>query len=79
MTETSARSAYSQEFFVHMEFESGSTRNEGSALWNLEPSKQTNTVPDLNYIGVDVTTESKEKTHVLCLWTVNEQVFLDQF
>ena len=90
MTESSDKNAYALESYAPMEFDPGSTRNEGVAIYVheslafelLELNIQKDSIPDLNYTEVNCTARNKEKFTVVCLYNspfVNKQDFLDQF
>ena len=90
MTESSDKNAYALESYAPMEFDPGSTRNEGVAIYVheslafelLELNIQKDSIPDLNYTGVNCTARNKEKFTVVCLYnspSVNKLDFLDQF
>ena len=90
MTESSDKNAYALESYAPMEFDPGSTRNEGVAIYVheslafelLELNIQKDSIPDLNYTGVNCTARNKEKFTVVCLYnspSVNKHDFLDQF
>ena len=90
MTESSDKNAYALESYAPMEFDPCSTRNEGVAIYVheslafelLEPNIQKDSIPDLNYTGVNCTARNREKFTVVCFYnspSVNKQDFLDQF
>ena len=90
MTESSDKNAYALESYAAMEFDPGSTKNEGVAIYVheslafelLELNIQKDSIPDLNYTGVNCTARNKEKFTVVCLYnspSVNKHDFLDQF
>ena len=90
MTESSDKNAYALESYAPMEFDPGSTRNEGVAIYVheslafelLELNIQKDSIPDLNYTGVNCTARNKEKFTVVCLYnspSVIKHDFLDHF
>ena len=79
MTESSVKSAYYLKSYAPMEFEPGPTRNRGVAIYvheslcpkPLELSIQTDSIPELNYTGVEICITKNNLNTPLHVYTIH--------